>query len=254
MVQHRARLLPIDQAPESRCHDAHVGDEDDIYLWTAFTGEDGRRVVKKTSLKEARRIAARKRRKMEIRFRRAPFPLYGLPLSREGGRFLGGGGWGTHRGRETIHALSLVHGVLIKGEGPMLVVETAVPDATGGGGELRMLAEAVWSGRAEDLPSAIGSFAEQWGEPFDDPRPVSHAELVVPVDGTPVTFDMVSQQGRWVGRAGVDGFALTVEGDRLDADAIELVTITDVEPYIRGSREFDERARRAPGSGDGASS
>ena len=115
-----------------------------------------------------------------------------------------------------------------------------------------MLVEAVWSGRAEDLTSAIGGFAEQWGEPFDDPRTPSRAEVVVPVDGTPTTIDVVWQPGHWVGRAPVGGVAVIIEGDRLDADAIELITVADLEQYILGRREFDARALTAPGSGDGA--
>ena len=101
--------------------------------------EDGRRWVSygplnqeglsrsKMSLSAARRRAERERRRTERRFRTAPFPLYGLPSSWEGGRFLGGGSWSRQRGREMVTSLSLVHGTLVEGEGPMLTVETDPP-------------------------------------------------------------------------------------------------------------------------------
>src|SRR5207244_1668728 len=117
----------------------------------------------RVSLRKARRRTERERRGTESRFRRAPFPLYGLPLSYQGGRLLGGCGWSGSWPRELIHRLSLVHGVLVEGEGPMLVVESALADQPGGGGPLRILAEEVWRGRAKTVPEALGLCRERWG-------------------------------------------------------------------------------------------
>jgi len=153
----------------------------------------------------ARRRAERERRRTERRFRTAPFPLYGLPSSWEGGRFLGGGSWGGVRGRQQTHSLSLVHGVLVEGEGPLLVVETALPDEAGGGGSLRVLAEEVWTGRANDVPDAAARLRDRWvAHPHRaefSPLPSRTGEAVL-VEARPVFFDVLSQLGHWVGRAG----------------------------------------------------
>lgn len=91
----------------------------------------------------------RDRQRMESRFRRAPFPLFGLPPGWEGERFLGPARWFRSRGRRTIQSLSLVHGVLLERGGSTLVVEMAHPDQPGGGGSLRVFAEELWTGRPD---------------------------------------------------------------------------------------------------------
>lgn len=130
--------------------------EDEGEGWVAYgpVGE-GKMPAVRMPLSEAREEAARDRRRMERRLRKAPFPLYGLPSSWEGGRFLGGGTWGGPTGHEETRSLSLVHGVLVEGEGPMLIVETALADERGSGGPLRVLAEDLWAGLANTVPEAV---------------------------------------------------------------------------------------------------
>jgi len=110
-----------------------VSDGDDIFAVTANNADDRLMVPYGMSLTEARARSEREREDMDARFRAAPFPLYGLPPSWVSGRFLGGGEWGDDGRRERISALSLVHGVLVAGEGPELIVETSTPQSVGGG-------------------------------------------------------------------------------------------------------------------------
>ena len=191
---------------------------------------------------EARRRAKRERRRTERRFRTAPFPLYGLPSSWEGGRFLGGVSWSGVRGRQQTHSLSLVHGVLVEGEGPMLVVETALPDEAGGGGTLRVLAEELRTGRANDVFEAAARLRNRWVvHPHlaeFSPLP-SRTEEVVSVEAHPVLFDVLSQPGHWVGRARVGTFEVTIEALQFTLPGFGLIRITDLGPYILGTRRFE---------------
>jgi hypothetical protein len=217
-----------------------VSEEDE--RWVAYGPiEEGQMPAVRMPLSQAREKAARDRRRMEARFRRAPFPLYGLPFSWEGGRFLGGAGWGGVRGRVRTHHLSLVHGVLIEGEGPILVVETALPEEPGGGDPLRILGEDLWRGRANDVPEAVELLRRRWPHPHVaelSPLP-SRTKHVISVEGRPEAFDVLSQPDRWVARARVEGFDVTLEGVTFPPEGVSLVRITDITPYILGTRLFE---------------
>ncbi len=192
---------------------------------------------------QARQRAEHERRSAEERFRRAPFPLYGLPLSWQGGRFLGGCGWGSDRsGKETIHALSLLHGFVVQSEGPSFSVESAVPNSTGGGGDLRLVAEALWRGRASTVGDAVDTLTRDWGDPPGElfPLPV-RAHVVVPIQSQAISFDVLTQSNRWVGWAEANGCWITLEGRRFDLEGLALVQVVDLDPYILGSRSFEER-------------
>jgi len=190
----------------------------------------------------ARRRTERERRRTERRFRGAPFPLYGLPPSWQGDRSLGGGGWSGRTG-ELISSLSLVHGALVEGEGPMLTVETALPDEAHGGGRLRVLAEEVWSGRAWTIVQALDHLRAPWpiGLEFDATPPSRTTELVV-VDQVPVEFDVFSHPDHWVAASLVGGYRVTLEAERFPIQGLQLVRVTDLEPYMVGTRRFETGA------------
>jgi hypothetical protein len=111
-------------------------------------------------------------------------------------------------------SLSLVHGVIVEGEGPMLVVESALPNQPGGGGPLRILATELWGGRAESVVDAVAVLRRRWGGLHDaDLSPLSsRMDAEVRVEERSVAFDVLSQPGRWVGRGVVGGCQLTIEG------------------------------------------
>jgi hypothetical protein len=124
----------------------------------------------------------------------------------------------------------------------MLVVETALPDEAGGGGSLRVLAEELWTGRANDVPDAATRLRNRWvGHPHRaefSPLPSRTGEAVL-VEGRPVFFDVLSQLGHVVGRARVGTFDVTIEGSQFALQGVGLVRITDLGPYILGTRRFE---------------
>lgn len=180
------------------------------------------------------------RRRTEARFRSAPFPLYGLPSSWSGARFLGGGWWGGMRSRERTKALSLVHGTLVQGEGPIVTVETA-SEFSIGGGRLLSTAGMVWAGRSPSIEEAFEELTrDDPHRDVPDPLPV-RTELVFSVDGVPASFDAFVDGDGWVARAEVGSSFVTVEGSSFDPAGVALVEITDIEPYVLGTRRFYER-------------
>jgi hypothetical protein len=51
-------------------------------------------------------------------------------------------------------------------------------------------------------------------------------------------------EGRhWVAAGAVEGLLLVLQGRDLDAGEVELVRVTDVEPYVEGTRRLEEAAR-----------
>jgi hypothetical protein len=168
--------------------------------------------------------------------------LYGLPSSWVGGRFLGGGEWGTDPGRERIHALSLVHGVLVRGQGRQLIVETSSPQSVGGGW-LANAAGMDWSGYSANIEEAVAEVHQQ-GDPIasDESLPVPvHTRLRLDVDGVATLFDAFVHADEWVARAQIGDCWLTVEGRPFDPADVKLVRIHDIEPYVVGTRRFNER-------------
>ncbi|HZP90185.1 MAG TPA: hypothetical protein VFC04_04215 [Actinomycetota bacterium] len=142
-----------------------------------------------------------------------------------------------------MNTLSLVHGSLVEGEGPMLVVETALPDAPSGGGPLRILAEDVWSGRAHTVFEAIERVRARWSghTPFDATPPSRTGDVIV-VDGVPIQFDRLARPDEWVACARVGAYRVTLEARCFPVEGLELVRVTDLAPYILGSRRFDAGA------------
>jgi hypothetical protein len=136
--------------------------EGELYAY-ARMGE-GPPVGWRMSVKEARRPPTASAAARSLGSTGLRFPLYGLPLSWAGERFLGGASWGSLSGKETIHSLSLVHGAIVEGEGPTLVVETAEPTAPEGGGTLRILAEQLWRGEAKSVHDALANFRRRSGD------------------------------------------------------------------------------------------
>lgn len=108
-------------------------DDEDVFAFTAHVDTEGNLVLSRgLSLTESRRRSVEEREQTEARFRSAPFPLFGLPPSWNGGRLFGGGWWGGMQGHERTKAQSLVHGTLVQGDGPILGVETASEFSIGG--------------------------------------------------------------------------------------------------------------------------
>ncbi len=197
-------------------------------------------------LKKAGRRGKSTVKHRERAFRRSPLPLYGLEPAWPGGRFLGGFSSSVARRHITVHAVSLVHGSLIDSDDqpPSLTVESADPSDHGpGGGPLRGFAEGAWV--IEEDPS-IKRDAALWDEVELPETPTRH-EATLKIDDETYPADVFVMGNRWVGRALVNGVVVTVESRGFPLAGLHLVRITDVTPYIEGSRmllkRWEQKAR-----------
>lgn len=191
---------------------------------------------------------ARESRRMEEAFRTSPFSLYGLPPSWEGIRFLGGLG---RRGRPSgvvLTELELAHGDPEDRAGVQLRVTSSVP-----GGEpdlphellLRELAEGLWweVGSPPDGPfsGAFHEWAQAREREFRHREPPPFTPVRITVDGEPIRFDHHSEGAAWVAAGRITDVTITLRTRNLAVDDIELITVTDVEPYVEGSKLLNER-------------
>ncbi len=218
-------------------------DDESRRLWYAYKDAEGNLVrTWGMSVRKARKQADKQHRRTEARFRAAPFPLYGLPPSRQGGRFLGGVGRGGKPRHVETWSLSLVHGTLVQGEGPLLSVETSSTSSVGGDW-LLSVAQMVWTGRASTVEEAVGELARRHPNPSPDLLAAAPAAtgFAFSLDSVPTSFDAFLDGDEWVARAPIGPSFLTVVGNPFDPADVELVRITDLEPYVLGTRHFYAR-------------
>jgi hypothetical protein len=221
------------------CHNAIVvASAGDGVGWVAYGPMD--EPINRVSAEQSKNRMEAELRRREERFRSAPFPLYGLPESWQGLRCLGGGSWSE----TTVEALSLVHGVPVAGNGPILAVETSTSGAVGGDA-FEMLAQDLWRWPG----STVQEVLEEWKassrgqrllkdllEHAPDPGLPSRSTASFRVQDRIVDFATLQRQGRWVARAEVDGFVVRLDAHDFPMQGVELVRIDDVEPYVNGSR------------------
>jgi hypothetical protein len=179
------------------------------------------------------------------RFRAASFPLYGLPAAWPGWRHLGGweGSW-TKGQRPVTTALSLGHGDPLAEEGPQLRVEVRAegvepePGTTMGVQSRRQLAEDLWLQAAPQAHHPAEHF-EQLAAVRRRPDP-AWSLVTISVDGRPVGFWWLAEGRHWVARAELDERTLSLYGRDLPVESVELVRVSDLEPYIQGQRRLQE--------------
>ena len=186
-----------------------------------------------------RRAADKARQEMEDVFRHPPWPLFGLPVSWQGKRFLGG----HSESDTTINALQLAHGDPWNPEAPQLRVEVSGREEP-----LRFLAENLWH-QARRAPEGLlpeefaGWTTKQMIEIETRPDP-DWGHRTIHVDGMPVEFDFLGEGPSWVGRGRIGNVVLTLTARNLSVEDAALVKIVDVEPYIQGGRDLAEQWRR----------
>jgi hypothetical protein len=180
---------------------------------------------------------------MEDVFRHPAWTLFGLPLSWQGKRFLGG-----HSGSDkAINALQLAHGDPWNPDAPQLRVEVSGREEP-----LRFLAENLWHGARRPpeglLPEEFAVWSiKQMNEIGTRPDP-HWGHRTILVDGIPVEFVFLGEGHSWVGRGRIGNVVLTLMARNFSVEDAALVKIADVEPYVQGGRDLAEEWRR-PGAG-----
>jgi hypothetical protein len=223
-----------------------------LFLLTAFKAA-GRRTPQSLSADlldalDPEGAGARTMRREEEAFRNAPFPLYGLPRSWESPRSLAGMGWGGIGKDAGLTMLELIHGEPEDREGMELRVSSSVPR-----GQPDLPWPVVLRGLAEDLwverhpPPQDRERLRQWAKAREREHRRQESPpftpVLIPVDGEPVRFDHLSKGPTWVAVARRQGVTVALRARNLPMNAVELVTVLDVEPYIEGSRHLQERWR-----------
>jgi hypothetical protein len=177
------------------------------------------------------------------RFRAAPFPLYGLPPAWPGARYLGGweGAWAKGQ-RPVTTALSLAHGDPLTDQGPELRVETRLEHANTEHVQpvqlqrRRHLAEELRL-RAAPPTHDLTEHIERLPAARHRPDP-PWSQVTIQVDRRPVAFDWLTDGRHWVAQAELEDRTLTLHGRDLPVESVELVQVTDLEPYIQGQHRL----------------
>jgi hypothetical protein len=189
----------------------------------------------------------RERRAMEAQFRAARLPLYGLPGSWAGLRHLGGYGHRHGKGSgPVVTSMSLAHGDPLAEHGPELRVEVRAdpgePARTPGArADLRrLLADDLRWNAAATAPQEAGP--GPWTAP--DVPEAAWSEVTIPVDGRPVAFAWLAEGRHWVAHAELEDRTLVLSARDLPLDQVALVRVTDVEPYLDGTRRIEEARAR----------
>lgn len=73
-------------------------------------------------------------------------------------------------------------------------------------------------------------------------EPWSDVEIVV--DGSPRRFRLLERELAWIARGEIGDYEVRLEAREFPWTDLELMTVTDVEPYIEGSRRIREESAR----------
>lgn len=178
-----------------------------LFAATAFTGGRAAETWSQLKLDVLSSVSQRRARELALRrrvapFRSAPFPLYGLPPTWHGRRMLGStSSSADRRGPMRTTALELRH---VNGS----VVDVEVCRLDDDGLIVRL---------------------DELGADVDDSGVVT-----IPVDGQEREFRYRTSDGGVVAYTHVGDHTILVLCDRSVLDAVELVRITDLQPYIDG--------------------
>lgn len=66
------------------------------------------------------------------------------------------------------------------------------------------------------------------------------SQLAIPVDGRLVGFTWLVEGRYWVAQGELDDRTLTLYARDLPVESVQLVRVTDLEPYIAGQRRLEQ--------------
>jgi hypothetical protein len=178
--------------------------------------------------------------------RSPPFPIYGLSARWTGLRFSGGHGEGS----EGVNSIALGHGDSFDPSAPQAWVESERrPIPWPREYQLRNEAETLWhvadpAPPADLRPDELDSWVEQRARDFREHPLPKIRTITIPVDGGPTEFELMVEGSHWVALTQLGDVTVTVRASNVALEDVELVRVTDVEPYIEGSRRLDEKTWR----------
>lgn len=193
-------------------------------------------------------------RKEELIFRSAGFPLYGLGPSFTGTRTLRG--WeGTD---DDVTGLALGHGDPIDPSVPGVEIKVNARSAFlhAGIADRTRLAKELWH-RAHPIPLGPPEtfMARHWEREHElaTRQAPPWMTVLIPVEGEPVEFRWLTEEDHWVAIRDLGDVVLTLWGHGIAPEAIELVRVHNLEPYVTGSRARQaERGAQDEAEGSGS--
>jgi hypothetical protein len=102
----------------------------------------------------------------------------------------------------------------------------------------RDLAEELWLAAAPPADTPAGHFQEL-AAVRRRPDP-AWSQVTIPVDGRLVGFWWLAEGRHWVARTELDDRTLALHGRDLPVESVELVQVSDLEPYIQGQRRLQQ--------------
>ena len=176
--------------------------------------------------------------------RSPPFPLYGLSAEWTGFRFAGGHGEGS----EGVNSISLGHGDSFDPSAPQAQIESErlripLPREY----RLRYEADTLWHVADPAPPPGLDAEGFRLGvrerEHEFRERPLPEVRTIaIPVDRSPTDFELIVEGSQWVAMTELHDVTVTVRARNIAVEDVELVRVTDLEPYIEGSRRLDEKS------------
>lgn len=176
---------------------------------------------------------------MEAAFREPPFPIYGLAATWTGRRFMGGhGGDGRH-----VTSLSLAHGDPFDESGVELRVESSIREYD----SIEFRRRQAFEGLVRDnrrpptdaTPDEFSAWAHRSEREIRELPDPAWERFEIPVDGRPVSFDLLTEGRRWVAVARLEHSFVVLDARGLSPRDVSLVRIVDASAYIDGTRAMD---------------
>jgi hypothetical protein len=167
-----------------------------------------------------------------------PFPIYGLSERWTGRRFVGGHGSGMNEG---ITSIQLAHGNDPFDEAaPQIRVEVErrefeLPIDF----KLEELARSLWSHSHRPLGISSQEEFDVWAradqDAFEQRDATAPREVSISVDGVATPFQYLEHAPFWGAVAKLGDITITLDARNADIGEVDLVRITDPDPYIEGS-------------------
>jgi hypothetical protein len=184
----------------------------------------------------------------EADLRAAPVPLYGLPPTFQGPRTverhrIGAGGWAA-RGLDTDTVwYQLIHGS--RQEGPLRLLVVATSKHPQPPRQPTPLRHFLWERVVMEM---IAVRRPRWrvgriSLPKQEDVGGAERSVVVPIDGAPRTFTLIKAGRAQAAELDLPDHRIVLQANRWPIEDVELVTVTDLSPYLEGRRRAQEPLR-----------